>query len=136
MSRSFLVFAAVTCAVLATPAFAVLPDEDSAVSKNFKSIGRELRSVGKIDDAAELVETLETFHATLTANRKEVPSFMEPGTEMYAEFQNGIDEFIAEVDKALALAKGGDLDGAKSIAGSFRDFKEKYHEHFEIEEED
>lgn len=134
MPKSLFVSAAVAIAVLATPAYAVVPDEDSVVSRNFKSIGRELRSLGRISDPAEMVEKLETFLTTLQANREEMPSFMEAGTEQYADFQDGVDEFIAEVESALALAKAGDLDAAKEVASGFRDLKDKYHEHFELEE--
>jgi soluble cytochrome b562 len=135
MPHRIFVLVAVACAVLATPAYAVIPDEDSAVSKNFKSIGRDMRSVGRISDLPEMIATLEKFHAAVSANREEVPSFMEPDTEMYTDFQNGIDEFIAEIEKALALAKGGDLAGAQDVAGGFRDFRRKYHEHFNIEDD-
>lgn len=135
MRRNILVIAVIIVAVLSSPVHAVVPDEDSAVSKNFKSIGRELRSLGKISDADEMIEKLETFHATLVRQRDEVPSFMETGTEQYAEFQNGVDEFIGKVEAALALARAGDLDGAKEAAKGFVDLKKKYHEHFEIEED-
>ena len=134
MLKSFIASVVFAVALLATPAQAVVPDEDSAVSKNFKSVGRELRSLGNISDPAEMVEKLETFLTTMRANREEMPSFMESGTEQYADFQNGIDELIAEMEKALVLAKAGDLDGAKGVASGFRDIKEKYHEHFDIEE--
>jgi len=135
MHRTVLVIVALIAAVIATPVYAVVPDEDSAVSKNFKSIGRELRSLGRISDPDEMVAKLETFHKTLVANREEVPSFMEAGTEQHAEFQSGVDEFIGKVEAAIALAKAGDLDGAKEVASGFRDLKEKYHEQFEIEED-
>lgn len=136
MLRKVIVSAAFAIAVLATPAFAVVPDEDSVVSKNFKSIGRELRSLAKISDADEMVAVLEKFHETLTANREEIPSFMEAGTEQYADFQKGVDRFMTEVEAALVLAKAGDLDGAKEVASGFRDIKEESHEYFELEKDD
>ena len=134
MLRSIIGSVVVAIALLATPAYAVVPDENSAVSQNFKSVGRELRSLGRISDPAEMVEKLETFLATMHSQRDEVPSFMETGTEQYADFQNGIDELIAEMEKALALAKAGDLDGAKEVASGFRDIRRKYHEHFNLED--
>lgn len=134
MLKQFLIATAVAVTFFAAPADAVVPDEDSAVSKNFKSFGRDLRSVRKMSSQDELVAFLEKAHAAVTANRSEVPSFMETGTPLYAEYQDGIDEFLTEIESALALAKAGDLDGAREIASGFRDFKEKYHEHFEIED--
>jgi soluble cytochrome b562 len=135
MLRSILLASISACIFISGASLAVVPDEDSAVSRNFKAIGRELRSFGQISDQNEMVEMLEMFHAKLNANRKEVPSFMEAGTEQYAEFQDGIDEVLGKVDAALALARSGDLEGAKDIVSGFRDMRKKYHEHFEIEDD-
>ena len=134
MLKYFLIATAVAVTFIATPADAVEPDENSAVSKNFKSFGRDLRSLRKISDQDELVAFLEKAHSAVTANRSEVPSFMEAGTDQYAEYQDGIDEFLTKIDSALALAKAGDVDGAKEIASNFRKVKDKYHEHFDIED--
>ena len=135
MLRSVVLAGIAACVIVASPSLAVVPDEDSAVSKNFKAVGRELRSFGQISDQGEMIEMLEMFHTKLTANRGEVPSFMEAGTEQYAEYQEGIDEVLGKVEAALALARSGDLDGAKDIVSGFRDMKKKYHDHFEIEDD-
>ncbi len=134
MLKNILIATAAAVTFIAAPAHAVVPDEDSAVSKNFKSFGRDLRSVRKMSDQDELVAFLEKAHAAVTANRSEVPSFMEAGTKQYAEYQDGIDEFLTKINSALALAKSGDVDGAKEVAGGFRKIKDKYHEHFDIED--
>ena len=134
MLKTILGVVMLAVALVAAPAHAVVPDENSAVSKNFKSVGRELRSLGRISDASEMAEKLEGFIATMKSNREEVPSFMEKGTEQYADFQNGVDELIAAMEKALALAQAGDLDGAKEVASGFRDIRQKYHKHFDLED--
>ena len=96
MLKKGLLVAAIAVSFFVTPTYAVVPDEDSAVSQNFRSFGRDLRSIGRMSDQGELVTLLEKIHAAVTANRSEVPSFMEAGTDLYAEYQDGIDEFLAE----------------------------------------
>lgn len=119
--------------LVSTPVSAVEPDSDSAVSKNFQNVGRQMRGMRNIKTSADMLEALQTMRASAVANKDEVPSFMETGTEQYQEFQDGLDDFIGRLDEAIALAEAGDLDGANGLMQNIRGARNEYHEKFEIE---
>lgn len=134
MIRSIALGVASLALLFASSTYAVVPDEDSAVSNNWKLVGREMRSLGGISDAAEFAAVMGRFHEAATANLDEVPSFMEAGTEAHADYLRGVEEFIAIVESAKALADAGDLDGAQGKVQALRDSREEWHTYFDLEE--
>lgn len=134
MLRKLAFFVALAMAFVSFQSFAVVPDGDSAVSTNFKKIGRDMRSLGKISDAAELSALMTKFYDAVSANLNEVPSFMEEGSQAHIDYKQGIEDFLAKIEEAKALADAGDLDGAKAITGTFRNIKTESHEYFELED--
>ena len=130
----YLFIAAFVSSLISSPSYAVKPDEDSAVSQNFKKVGRSFRSVRSAKTAEELLPIFESARQALVANKSEVPSFMEEGTEQYDEFQKGLDDTIARLDEAIALAQSGDFEGALEKFNSFRGAKKEYHDKFELED--
>lgn len=135
MLRKLAFSVALLMAFISVQSFAVVPDEDSAVSTNFKKIGRDMRSLGRISDAAELSALMTKFYDAVSANLTEVPSFMEEGSEAHMDFKKGIEDFLAKIEEAKALADAGDLDGAKAITATFRDIRTESHEYFELEDD-
>lgn len=135
MLRKLALSVALLAAFIAVPSFAVVPDGDSAVSQNFKLIGRDMRGLGSISDAAEMSEMMAKFHGAISGNLTEVPSFMEEGSEAHMDFKKGIENFLAKIEEAKALADAGDLEGAKAITATFRDVRTDAHEYFELEDE-
>jgi len=133
MFRILMLSLVTSTALLSINATAVVPDENSAVSVNWKKIGREMRSMARISDAAELSALMDQFHAAATANLTEIPSFMEEGSQQHIDYVKGVENFIAKVEEAKALADAGDLDGAKAITATFRDIRTKSHDYFELE---
>ena len=69
--------------VLTLSAHAVEPDGDSAVSQNFKKVGRSFRGLRNAKTAAELLPIFQGARSALEDNKSEVPSFMETGTDQY-----------------------------------------------------
>lgn len=134
MLRKLTLIAALVAAFVAVPSYAVEPDGDSAVSQNFKLIGRDMRGLGNISDAAEMSEMMAKFHGAVSGNLTEVPSFMEEGSEAHMDFVKGIENFLAKIEEAKALADAGDLDGAKAITATFRDIRTDSHDYFELED--
>ncbi len=126
--------AAVLSFTLSLSAHAVEADGNSAVSQNFKKVGRSLRGVRDAKTAPELLSILQTVRAAVVANKDEVPSFMEAGTPQYQEFQDGLDDAIGRIDKAIALAEADDYDGAIAQFEDVRNARNDYHEKFEIED--
>lgn len=119
--------------VLSTSVNAVEADGNSAVSKNFKTVGRSLRGLGSAKSADDLVKTLAPIREAVVANKDEVPSFMTEGSEEFQAYQDGLDDFIGRIDEVIELAEGGDLDGAMAKASSLRDVRNEYHDKFNIE---
>ncbi|MBX2848720.1 MAG: hypothetical protein KTR16_10390 [Acidiferrobacterales bacterium] len=113
---------------------AVEPDGDSAVSQNFKKVGRSFRGISGAKTAEELLEILQTARESLVANKDEVPSFMEADSPQLQEFIDGVDDTIARLDKAIALAQADDYEGAMVQFQEVRGAKDEYHEKFELEE--
>ena len=103
----------------APEAHAVKPDDDSAVSKNFDNIGREIRRLRNVGDQAAMEEMLTKVRAMAAENRTGEPSFIKKDTPEYAEYQKGVDELLARMDELLALAKGGKWEDAKVQAQVF-----------------
>ena len=126
--------AAVAFAALQAPlATAAYPDEDSAVSKNFKQVGRTLRglrSAETAEDVAEILTKVKKFSEKASAL---TPTIMAEGSDSEKEYKEGMKKFIAQVDKALKLAKDGDKDGALKIAKTFTKAKKDAHKHFNVE---
>lgn len=118
-----------------TSVFAVKPDEDSAVSKTFKKIGRTLRGIRDAKTADELAEILRKARGLAVENRENVPSFMQQDTDEYAAFQEGMDDFIGRIDAALSAAEAGDMNAAMEKLGAVKDAKDEFHEKFELEED-
>lgn len=119
---------------LSFSAHAVEPDGDSAVSQNFKKVGRSFRGIGDAKTSAELLTVLQTARVSLVANKDEIPSFMEAGTPQLQEYLDGLDDTIGRLDKAIALAEADDYDGAMAQFDDVRGAKDEYHEKFELEE--
>ncbi len=133
LSKIAIVSALFSLAV-ASSSHARVPDEDSAVSENFKKIAREMRSMDRVGDAAEFSEMMGRFHAAAVANLDEVPSFAEKGSDLYADYIRGVEEFIATIESAKALAVAGDLVAAKAAADGLRDARSEWHDYFEFED--
>lgn len=127
-------FAAIFTFAFSLSSHAVQPDEDSAVSQNFKKVGRSFRGIGGAKTAAELLPILQTAREALVANKDEIPSFMEADTPQLQEYIDGVDDTIARLDKAIALAEADDYDGAMAQFQEVRGAKDEYHEKFELEE--
>ncbi|MDM3872440.1 cytochrome b562 [Porticoccus sp. W117] len=119
--------------VFAPNSFAAFPDEDSVVSKNFKQVGRALRGMRSAETAEDVAKILKKVKKFSSKNRDLIPTIMVEGTPQVGEYQKGMDEFLAQVDKALALAEAGDKDGATAIVKKFRDIKKGAHDHFNVE---
>ena len=134
MFRMLMVSLVASTAFLSASSYAVVPDSDSAVSNNWRIIGRELRSLGQVSDAAELSALMDTFLEAATANLDEVPSFMEAGTDLHQEYIKGVEFFISKIEEAKALADAGDVEGAQAVAATFRDIRTESHDFFELEE--
>jgi len=117
-----------------TPAQAVKPDGDSAVSKTFKQLGRSMRGMRNVKDSEGLLVLLTDMRELAVKNRENVPSFMQPETDAYGEFQAGMDDFIARIDAAIEAAESDDFDGAMKLMRDIRGAKSEYHEKFELEE--
>ncbi len=113
---------------------AVKPDENSVVSKNFKKAGKNFRSIRKAETADDLIKIFENARVALVANKSEVPSFMKADTPEYQAYLDGMDDTIDQLDKALALAKSNDFEGAKAQFRKVRQARKKYHEQFELED--
>lgn len=132
--KTVLVATALTL-TLSMSAHAVKPDEDSAVSKNFKKVGRSFRGIRDAKTSADLIEILQTARAAMVANKDEIPSFMEAGTPELQEYIDGLDDTIGRVDKAIALAEADDFSGAMAQFDDVRGAKDEYHDKFELEDD-
>ena len=118
---------------LPTASFAVYPDEDSVVSKNFKQVGRALRgmrSAKTADDVAKILAKVKKFSVK---NRDLIPTVLDAQSPLLADYKKGMDDFIAKVDEALKLAEAGDFDGAQKVVKGFRDIKMDAHDYFNLE---
>ena len=127
--------AAILNFTLSVAAYAVEPDGDSAVSQNFKKVGRSFRGLRSAKTSADLLPILQDARAALVDNKNEIPSFMEADSEQLQTFIDGIDDTIGRLDKAIALAEADDYEGAMAAMSAVRDAKAEYHEKFEIEDD-
>lgn len=127
--------AATLTLTLSVSSHAVVPDEESAVSQNFKKVGRSMRGLRDAKTTADLLEILRPARVAAVANKDEIPSFMEEGTPQLQEFHDGIDDLIARIDAAIVLAEADDLEGAMAQMQEVRGARKEYHEKFELEDE-
>lgn len=118
---------------LPTASFAAIPDEDSAVSKNFKQVGRTLRGMRSAKTAEEVADILTKVKKFSVENRKLIPTILDKDSPLMEDYKKGMDNFIAKVDEALKLAQAGDMEGAQKLVKGFRDIKDKAHDHFNVE---
>ncbi|MGJ8692927.1 MAG: cytochrome b562 [Thalassotalea sp.] len=116
-------------------ATAVVPDEDSAVSKNFKDIGRSMRGLGKADNSQDIIAALEKIKAIATKNRKEVPSFMKADTKEFTKYQEGVDSFVETINKTIAAVNKGDITSGKQAQKKLGADKKKFHKEFDLEDD-
>ena len=114
---------------------AVVPDENSVVSKNFKDIGRSMRGLGKAKSSQDIIEALEKIKAIAIKNRKEVPSFMKAGTKEFTKYQDGVDSFVETIDKTIAAVDKGEITSGKQAQKKLGADKKKFHKEFDLEDD-
>lgn len=119
----------------ANTASAVVPDEDSVVSKNFKDIGRSMRGLRKANNSQDIIEALEKIKTIAIKNRTEVPSFMKADTKEFTQYQEGVDSFVETIDKTIAAVDKGEITSGKVAQGKLGADKKKFHKEFDLEDD-
>lgn len=105
---------------------AELEDDMDALAKNYG-----LFTKAQTADAA--IAALEQMHKAATDAKSGVPVKLEDepaNSPKLKEFQAGIQDLIAEIDKATVLAKAGKLDEAKAEAAKMKETRDVNHKKF------
>ncbi len=116
------------------PVYAHVADENSAVSRNFKRIGKSMRKLRRINDSAILVAELENFRAIALKNQHEKPSFTEPGTELLEKYQSEVKDFIGTIDSLIKKVESGEITSGREIVSILKEVKDASHDTMELEE--
>jgi len=126
----------IACTLIFTnAASAVVPDKDSAVSKNFKDIGRSMRNLRKANDSQDIIESLEKIRVITIKNRELVPSFMKAGSKEFSKYQEAIDSFVKTIDKTMSAVDRGEITSGRVAQKKLGSEKKSFHKEFDLEDD-
>ncbi len=120
----------------ATFSAGAVAQEDSAVTTNWKNMGRELgrgmANVGRMS-ADEMVETFNAIRGNMVANADLVPDVLADADEAaLAEWKNDVMYSLGMFDAAIAAAEEGEAEAAAAIMAAFDDLRGDMHEKYGI----
>lgn len=126
---------------LARPAFGQENAEKTPLGKKMSAINTAFKAVGRqIEDPAKNTSTLEKL-AVIETNAKAALTLepekkaLVPAAEQakfVAEYQAGIKELLASVDKMRSALKAGDNAEATKVLDSMKDLQRDSHKEFRI----
>jgi soluble cytochrome b562 len=124
-----------TSVTISTPVHAAQKvDKDSAVSTNFKDIGRTMRKLRRAKTGKDVAKNLEKIKKLTVKNSKLLPSFAKEGSEELKVYQTGVDEMLDGINAMIVQAKADELTSGADAVKQLKVLKEDGHKSLDIED--
>ena len=100
---------------------------------NMKTLAKSTKAFAEAKDAANAKQQLVVMREVAVSSKQSLPHKLEglpSESEKVKEYQAGLDQLVAEIDKVTALVEHGQLDQAKTEAMNLVKIRNENHKKF------
>lgn len=100
---------------------------------NMKTLAKSTKAFAEAKDAANAKQQLVVMREAAVSSKQSLPHKLEglpSESEKVKEYQAGLDQLVAEIDKVTALVEQGQLDQAKTEAMNLVKIRNENHKKF------
>lgn len=100
---------------------------------NMKTLAKSTKAFAEAKDAANAKQQLVVMREAAVSSKQSLPHKLEglpSESEKVKEYQAGLDQLVAEIDKVNALVEHGQLDQAKTEAMNLVKIRNENHKKF------
>lgn len=100
---------------------------------NMKTLAKSTKAFAEAKDAANAKQQLVVMREAAVSSKQSLPHKLEglpSESEKVKEYQAGLDQLVAEIDKVTALVEHGQLDQAKTEAMNLVKIRNENHKKF------
>ncbi|EEY75764.1 Soluble cytochrome b562 [compost metagenome] len=100
---------------------------------NMKTLAKSTKGFAEAKDAANAKQQLVVMREAAVSSKQYLPHKLEglpSGNVQVKEYQSGLDQLVAEIDKVTALVEHGQLDQAKTEAMNLVKIRNENHKKF------
>ncbi|MDG1734019.1 MAG: cytochrome b562 [Thalassotalea sp.] len=124
-----------TSVTISTPVHAAQKvDKDSAVSTNFKDIGRTMRKLRRAKTGKDVAKNLEKIKKLTVKNSNLMPSFAPQGSAELKTYKTEVDKMIEGIDTMIAQANAGELTKGSDALKQLKTLKEDGHKALDMKD--